>query len=177
MNNLVNEIWKEIPDYENYKVSNLGRVKSLKFGKEKILKNCTDSNGYLSICLSRDSKQHRYRIHRLVYESFKGKIPEELVINHIDENIKNNRLTNLEAITPVENSMYGTRLKRISKSLTNNSKISKSIQQVDKSTGNTIKEYPSLREASRQTGIGSGNISQCCSGKYKTAGGYIWKYK
>lgn len=41
-----------------------------------------------------------------------------------------------------------------------------------------IKEYPSAREASRQTGINSAGIIQCCNGKYgfKSAGGYIWRY-
>jgi hypothetical protein len=34
---LDDEIWKVITDFPDYYVSNLGRVKSLKFGKEKIL--------------------------------------------------------------------------------------------------------------------------------------------
>ncbi len=39
-----------------------------------------------------------------------------------------------------------------------------------------IAEYSSLAEAERQTGIGHGQISRVCSGKGKTAGGYVWKY-
>ena len=42
--------------------------------------------------------------------------------------------------------------------------------------GELIAEYPSTHEASRQTGCNQSNICQCCKGKYKTAGGYIWKY-
>lgn len=43
--------------------------------------------------------------------------------------------------------------------------------------GNLIQEYYSLKSAERKTGIRNGNISNCCSGRYKTAGGFIWKYK
>ena len=44
-------------------------------------------------------------------------------------------------------------------------------------TGDLIAEYPSIMEAERQTGCNSSHICQCCKGKRKSAGGYIWKYK
>jgi hypothetical protein len=50
------------------------------------------------------------------------------------------------------------------------------ILQQDKK-GNIIKEYPSQAEAFRQTGTRQSDISACCAGKQKTAGGYIWKFK
>ena len=40
----------------------------------------------------------------------------------------------------------------------------------------TRKIYISTREAERQTKIANQNISSCCRGKYKTAGGFHWKY-
>ena len=43
--------------------------------------------------------------------------------------------------------------------------------------GEFIAEYPSIKEAERQTGCYHGNICNCCKGKYKSAGGFIWKYK
>lgn len=36
--------------------------------------------------------------------------------------------------------------------------------------------YSSFLEASKQTGISNANICQCCKGKRKTAGGYVWRY-
>lgn len=43
--------------------------------------------------------------------------------------------------------------------------------------GNIINIYKSVSEAVRQTGIMQGNISSCLTGKRKTCGGYVWKYK
>lgn len=43
--------------------------------------------------------------------------------------------------------------------------------------GNFLEEYPSIRKASDVHGIPFSNIQAVCSGKRKTAGGYIWRYK
>ena len=53
---------------------------------------------------------------------------------------------------------------------------SKAVIQLSKD-GELIAEYPSTREAERQTGCCHGNICNCCKGKYKSCGGYIWRYK
>lgn len=50
----------------------------------------------------------------------------------------------------------------------------KSVLQLDKNS-NLIKEYNSVAEAQKTTGIN--NISACCTGNRKSAGGYIWRYK
>lgn len=52
---------------------------------------------------------------------------------------------------------------------------SKKVCQYTKN-GDFIEEYPSMAEASRQMNISSSIICECCQGKRKTAGGYIWKY-
>ena len=43
--------------------------------------------------------------------------------------------------------------------------------------GELIAEYSSIHEAERQTGCNRGNICNCCKGKRKSAGGFIWRYK
>ena len=53
----------------------------------------------------------------------------------------------------------------------------KQIIQIDKETNKVICEYNSQLEASKKLNIHPGSLSQCLNGKYKTAGGYIWKYK
>ena len=53
---------------------------------------------------------------------------------------------------------------------------SKQVMQFDKE-GNLINEFISIHEAYNVTKISRDTISKCCKGKYKQAGGYIWKYK
>lgn len=67
--------------------------------------------------------------------------------------------------------------KRVSASMTgNHNSPTKPVLQYSKS-GELIAEYPSTREAERYTGCHQQSICQCCKGKLKTCGGYIWKYK
>ena len=40
-----------------------------------------------------------------------------------------------------------------------------------------VDEFISISEAERETGISNSNISQCCQGKRKSAGGFMWRYK
>lgn len=55
-------------------------------------------------------------------------------------------------------------------------KRNKTIIQYDLD-GNIIKEYESQSQASRETNINQSDISSCCTGKQKTAGGFAWKFK
>lgn len=59
--------------------------------------------------------------------------------------------------------------------LLNCPKTSTSVSQYSKE-GQFIAEYPSIREASRQTRIRRSHISDCCCGRIKTSGNFIWKY-
>ena len=43
--------------------------------------------------------------------------------------------------------------------------------------GTLIKEWPSAHEAERQLGIACSNICTCLKGRYKSAGGFVWRYK
>ena len=56
-------------------------------------------------------------------------------------------------------------------------KRSKCILQINKNTGEIINEYYGTPDVERKTGIHNQSIWECCKGKRKTAGGYIWKYK
>ena len=52
----------------------------------------------------------------------------------------------------------------------------KAVLQFSKN-GEFIAEYPSLMDAERHTGLSASNICACCKGKYKSCGGFIWRYK
>jgi len=88
------EIWKEIPGYEKtYAISNHGKVKSLR--KNKILKNLYDRKGYLYIGLSKNGKETKFKIHRLVAINFIDNPKNLPQVDHIDRVKDNNLLTNL----------------------------------------------------------------------------------
>ena len=108
------EYWKPVVGYEGlYEVSNLGRVKSLKFGKERILKPQKDTSGYLCVTLCKNNNQCQFKVHRLVAEAFipnPNNLPQT---NHKDECKTNNIASNLEWCDRKYNVNYGTRTKRV----------------------------------------------------------------
>ena len=180
--NYENEIWKDIPEYEGlYQASNLGRIKSLEridaLGhrlKEKILKPSIGNSGYYQVCLCKQSIVNHYMIHRLVWETFNGKIPENIQCNHLNEVKTDNRLENLNLMTPKENVNYGTRNERAGKVLKNGKKSKPVLQFTLEDI--LIKDYPSIRQVERETGFNQSCIVNCCKGKLKQAYGYKWKY-
>lgn len=98
------ETFKDIPGYEGlYQVSDYGAVRSLKYGKVRYLKNVKQLDGYEIINLCCDGKPKKLLVHRLVWETFNGPIPEGMEIDHINTIRDDNRLDNLRVVTPKEN--------------------------------------------------------------------------
>lgn len=166
------EEWRDIRGYEGlYQISNRGRIKSLYFNKERILKP-TLLKGYLQITLHLNGAVKTFKIHRLVMETF---CPIENMdkydVNHIDENKENNYLENLEWLFHKDNCNYGNRNFKVSKNQKND--ISKSIPV---KCVETQIIYPSIREAGRITGTDNSSIAKACKGIYKTVKGYHWEY-
>ena len=105
---LESENWKEIDGYDGmYQVSDLGRVRSLKFGKVRVLRDGKNRDGYLTITLNKDKKKKSVYVHRLVAQAFiKNDDVTKIYINHIDECKQNNRVSNLEYCTAQYNITY-----------------------------------------------------------------------
>ncbi len=117
--NTISEIWKAIPDFLAYQVSNYGRVMSFwrrsfdGFGRggkivlenepQKILQSAPDRGGYLRVCLVRDNKRYSFRIHRLVLTVFIGPCPPGYEACHTDGKRNNNFLENLRWDMPANN--------------------------------------------------------------------------
>ena len=167
----MDEIWRDIEDYEGlYQISNKGRVKSLKCGKERIRTPVINNSGYLNIILYKNTESQHRLVHRLVAEAFIPNLENKPQINHKDENKLNNCVENLEWIRHIDNCNYGSRNERVADSL------SKPILQYSKS-GDLIREWKSASEVERVLGIDNSHIIACCKGKRKSSGGFIWRYK
>ena len=181
------ETWKEIKGYEGlYEVSDCGNVRSLvcyspkrgdysKRSNPKLLRQATTHDGYKRVTLSRAGRMKSITVHRLVAIAFIPNPSNAPAVNHIDECITNNHVSNLEWCTSKENSNHGTLRQRIKERLSKHHHLAKPVIQMTLD-GKEIRTFPSTREAARQLGIRSENISRCCKGQYSHAAGYKWKY-
>ena len=154
-------------NYSNYEVFDDGRIYSYK--TKKFLKPQTQKNGYQLVTLyDNEGNSKIYLLHRVIYETFSGEpIPSNMQINHIDERKYNNARSNLELMSPKQNSNYGTRNSRVSKALSKQVGAFKN--------GELMMTFQSTQEASRQ-GFSQSHIVHCCNGERKTHKGYTWRY-
>ena len=99
------EVWKNIPEFKSYQVSNLGNVKSLKYGKERILKKPIGGGGYIQVGIYKNKKCSKRTINQLMAIAFLNHKPSghKMVVDHIDTNKLNNKLYNLQVITNRKN--------------------------------------------------------------------------
>ena len=99
---MADEIWKPVLNYEGlYSVSNLGRIYSER--RNVILKPEISDCGYLRIRFKKNGSQRRFRVHRVVAFAFLENPEDKPYVNHKNHNKIDNRLCNLEWVTPSEN--------------------------------------------------------------------------
>ena len=176
-----------IKGYERYTIDERGCVYSLI--SERYLKPNITKSGYCSVELfDKNGKSKRLLIHRLVAAAFIPNPNNYTEVNHKDENPSNNHVDNLEWCTHLYNMRYGNGAKiRHSKidyhsekmneaRRRNTVKTRKPVLQFTRN-GEFISRYDSGLEASKATGVSHSHILECCNGKrYKTVGGFIWKF-
>lgn len=168
---LVFEIWKPVPGYDDYEVSSFGRVRSLY--KNKILSISRNKNGYCAIILYKRGKLKRFLIHRLVWTAFNGIIPEGMEVNHINEVKTDNSIWNLNLMTHTQNVNYLSNIRRMSESK-KNGKQSKKVYQYTLD-GVLVRVWQSVNEAGRN-GFCVSSIVRCCQGKLRQHKGFLWFY-
>lgn len=170
------EIWRDIVGFNNYQVSNLGNVRSVKFGKIVLLKP-SSCGRYTIVTLFKNGERHYRSVHRLVSEAFIPNPDNLPFVNHKDENTHNNIASNLEWCNAKYNCNYGKRLSKIAYSLTgkNIPLKYKGVVQID-DCGRIVGEYESLKET-KKNGYNPGTICNCLKGRQKTAYGFKWEYK
>ena len=101
LENFDGEQWRDVAGYEGrYQISNYGRVKSFQKNQVKILKPHLHTGGYLQVNLGR---QKRFKIHRLVAETFLDNPLHLAEVDHIHGNKMDNYFKNLKWVTLKEN--------------------------------------------------------------------------
>jgi len=195
--------WRNVPGFEGLYQINIdtpeGRCRNLNYretGKVRELANNPDKRGRLNWNLSKNGKKTHYQAARWIALTFPELVQNEYFegaqIDHIDTNRLNDHPSNLRWVTPKENQNNPLTRKHISDSQKgrkhpeetkrkmserhlNHPGLSKGVIQFS-FNNEIVRFYPSTRQAERETGISYTNISACCLGKAKSAGGYKWRY-
>lgn len=194
----MDEVWKPIQGFEElYEISNLGRVNSLNYrnyGYSRVLVPKVNNSGRLWVELWKNGKRHCYLIHRLVAMHFiPNNDPSKNTVNHIDENPKNNVVSNLEWCTLAENALayglnHGWKIGKTGKKRayhrhgrkyvpSRKNKSHKGIKVLQLSLdGTPIYMHEDIASIKRCLNYNNTSVYECCTGKRKTAYGYRWQF-
>lgn len=190
------EQWNDVEGFEGlYKISNKGRVRSL-HGKGRILKTAISRFGYERVVLSNINIRKTFSVHRLVAQAFIPNPDNKPQVNHknifnlsSEENKRCNIVDNLEWCTSKENINHAleTKLKDTSKidysyarnmmAEYNKKNKSKPVVKINFNTLDVLERYSSLSEASIESGYATSSLYDCCIGKKRTIGGFVWRYE
>lgn len=189
LENIEGEIWLPVEGYENYQVSNMGRVKSLNYNRtkqEKILCQRKFKDGYLYVNLCKYGRIKTCKVHRLVAIAFIPNTNNYPTVNHNNEIKTDNRVCNLCWMDYSQQQRHGTCIQRRvdstdwksvgrknAEKLTNGV-LSKQVYQYSLD-GTLVGIWQSTRECGRNE-YKQSNVSACCKGKLKHYKGYIWSY-
>lgn len=177
LENIKNEVWKDIPHYEGlYQVSNMGRIWSVY--NQRVLKPYI-KQGYCEIILTAPNGKLKYeRVHRLVALAFLGEPPNgKTQVNHISGCKTDNRVENLEYCSASENTKhaYVNNLNGFAEKPRNSEGTFDSHKVRCVETGVV---YNSVSACAKALGINSPSISRVCKGdsSHKTLHGLHFEY-
>ena len=152
-----NDFWPH-PIYDRYEANREGVVRHI-VNKKDI--GYISNTGYIRIDIRCMCNRKRYLKHRFIFECFNRKINDaKLVVDHINNIKTDNRLENLQLITPRENQIKDN--KRIRKGL----RIS--IRAINIKSGEVF-DYYSIKECARRLDIIHTSINRVLNGHSNTA--------
>lgn len=172
---------EELIDWSLYQCYEDGRIYSKYY--QRLLKGDVTKYGYVQVRLKcTDGNKKVFFWHRVIWTHFNGTIPEGLQVNHINEDKTDNRLCNLNLMTPKENTNWGTGHERAMAKqrgvprphvIEQNKRLfSKAVVAVD--NNNVVYEFHSTREAERH-GFNHSAVAACCRKCYMREGNNIYK--
>ena len=151
----------------NYSVNEEGKVKNDITDKEL---SPRVQQGYKHVTIYINKKPKSCRVHRLVATAFIPNIENKPYVNHLNGIRSDNRIENLEWVTPSENTQHAVD--------TGLFKPTREKQVVQYSlNGDKIAIYRSISEAARKTNSSVEKIVNCCQFTRKTHNEYQWRYK
>lgn len=159
------EQWAAVGIAPGYEVSNQGRVRN---AKGYVFAPHVMDNGYCTANLIIEKKQKVSLIHRLVAAAFIPNPEEKPHVNHIDGDRTNNRVENLEWVTPKENMAKATRPR---------GQRRRGVIQVTLDGKSLIKRWETAAGAARALGLRGNHITRCCRGEIHTVKGTNWVYE
>lgn len=137
-----------------YKVDDEGNIH--KRQGEGFLKQRLNVDGYKMVVIRPSrTKFKEYKVHRVIWEAFNGPIPEDLEVDHKNDDRKDNRLTNLQLLSHAAN---------VEKAWAKNWKVVNPV-------GEVIEVF-NLSKFCRENGLDQGTMMKVMSGKRNQHKGY-----
>jgi len=182
------EIWEKIKGFDNYEVSDLGRVRSLdnfvkngnglRIVRGRILKLIFDKDGYYTVSLHKNAKRYPRKVHRLVAETFISNPESKPQTNHMNCIKTDSRASNLEWVTQSENMLHcyknGLRDEAMNKKrkaviCSNGMTFNSSYAGAEYLNTNIFKGTKKIHQV-------AGRIRRCAAGYQAIAYGFKWEY-
>ena len=154
------EQWKDIKGYEGlYKASSEGLIYSIPRANSKggLIAYSKNHQGYYTVTLAKNGINTTYRVNRLIWKTFNSEIPEGLQVDHINSVRTDNRLENLQLLTPKENLRKARAIP---------------VNGIDKD-GNIVIHFDAIYD-SENTEYSHSCIARCIKGERKTHKGLHW---